>query len=1463
MSSRFTSPVSLSNDSGLNTLDRVVASEENHKPSFVNCSKYNPQFAEEQGRNKFVMNVRAYDIDPIDKGGRVTYELVNAFTEIIFFRIDNITGDIYTVHNIDRDWPSRKEVFYIIVQATDNGVPPLSDVCTIKLTITDINDNEPWFDKQSYKELMPQDLAIGNEVMRMSATDFDNGNNSLLSFKITAQNPEEEHTFRMDEYTGVIYLNTPVEKQPGYTYLLKAIVTDHGQVPLWAEMDVSITVVGSNKKSPSFIEKPSGPIQIAENYRDFKEPIAVLRAQSNMQNQSDLIFHIVAGRIEQSNRQNTFILESIGDTAYVKLGKSLDYETVTDYTLTIRVQNKNNLAIETKILIDVLDVNDNTPAFPELISGSVPENEPIGTAVMQVRAIDLDGTSANNQVTYRLDDHKDLFTIDPQNGNITTLVKFDREEQSVYSVKVIATDNSPSIFFDTGEHNEGQQVFRIEISDKNDNKPSFTKNVYVSNPIPENANIHTVVIEVLALDNDTASPVVYSIINGNEGDAFKIENNTGKIRTDKELDYEQITNYTLTVRAFDGAWADECRVEIQIANVNDNPPELLNFKNYTRIQEEMVVQDCIAQFNAFDPDIKDINAPQHILFIIWDQKQSEYFTIDKSGCLRVIRPLDRDPPNSPERQLIIVLADDDGGPTALKTSVVFNVYLDDINDNAPYLDIYSVVWYENEPSDKVITVLTAKDIDSDKNGAPFTYALDENADPEIKQKFYIIDDKLFANVVFDREEKKFYLIPIKVSDSGTPMMTGVSILKVIIGDRNDNAMKNGSSNIFVYNYKGETGNVEIGRVYVDDPDDWDLPDKRFSWGSKGAHPLFELNPTNGMITMLHGANNNDYILEFEVVEESVNIPRHKVYALVNVTVREIPQEAVDKSGSIRFIDMSAEQFVEIMKEEDDPSAIGKSKKDILLEELSDILNAKSQNIDIFTVLHSSIHSNDTLLDVRFSAHGSPYYPPEKLNALIIDNFERLEMKLNAKIMMVPIDECVMERQYCEDSCINFLNIDTRPYAVFTNLTSFVGVRAEVVPKCQCFIEDLPIVCLNNGTLLPNRTCKCRRGYEGPFCESLSVSFNGDGWAMYPTLPLCTDLKLSFEILPLRSYGLVLYMGPLAFNPLLPISDFLALELQDGYPVLMVDYGSGTSEVRHKQIQLNDGKMHKIEINFAINNVDMIVDSCRTSECFTAGSPVGNHLNVNGPLQLGGSITSFAEIGKSLNWTKTPTNINFAGCLRNLTISMNNNIKTYDLEPRYALNANSFCKTIVGTAGVHFGINSNFLVALLVCIALLLILLLTVVVHRRRQDPYHDKDLDDIRENIIKYEDEGGGEVDTSYDLNVFPKPDRLPTTNKQQLLDKAPPIDEEPDIPGFLAIKKNNCDKDPETSPFDDVRHYAYEGDGSTSGSLSSLASCTDDGDLKFNYLSNFGPRFRKLADMYGEDSSEIDSQEGGEESWC
>jgi len=101
-------------------------------------------------------------------------------------------------------------------------------------------------------------------------------------------------------------------------------------------------------------------------------------------------------------------LESNKDVADIKLAQHLDYESNTQYSLIVRVQNKYQLAAETVVDVEVLDVNDNIPVFCDIKRGSVLENEPRGVSVMQVRAIDADGTSANNQV---LKFHKLHFTL--------------------------------------------------------------------------------------------------------------------------------------------------------------------------------------------------------------------------------------------------------------------------------------------------------------------------------------------------------------------------------------------------------------------------------------------------------------------------------------------------------------------------------------------------------------------------------------------------------------------------------------------------------------------------------------------------------------------------------------------------------------------------------------------------------------------------------------------------------------------------------------------------------------------------------------------------------------------------------------------------------------------------------------------------------------------------------------------
>ncbi|CAB0007597.1 unnamed protein product [Nesidiocoris tenuis] len=1275
---------------------------------------------EEEPPGTHVTTIVANDQDPPESGGKVSYTFVSAPFEKVKFKIDPDAGIITTRHTFDRDEPAREKEVYVTVRATDNGKPQLDDVCTIKITIEDINDNSPVFDKVNYQESVPQDLPQDREVMRISATDIDDGNNSKVLYDLQAVRIEDRGYFRIDQNTGVIFLNRTIDRSAGQKYNLRATATDQGENQLSSTINLDIMVVESNKKSPSFTSIPSSPIILPESLRNYSYNIATLSAQSNTDEDSP-VFELVIGRTEQTNKLSTFRLETEGRSAHIRLARHLDFESVAEYTLTIRIQNKYNLAAETSIGIQLQDVNDCIPSFTEVVTGVVLENEPPGTPVMQVRALDNDATTEHNQVTYELADNQDNFEIDRYTGNITTLKMFDREEQDFYNVKVIATDNSPSALFSTGEHNKGQQVFRIEIADKNDHAPKFTQSKYIAEAIPEDANNNAMVTEVKAVDNDTASPVKYSITDGNIGDAFLIEETTGKIRVKGNLDYENITEYTLAVRAFDGVFEDVCTVEIKIENVNDNPPVFLKYKNNINITEESLVSGCVAQLEAYDPDIPDRGAPQHIVYFVVKQEQQKLLSIDKKGCLSLINPLDRDPPNGYELwQILIAASDEDGGPTSLRGSTEVVITLIDINDNAPYLDMpQPVVWRENQPPEGEITTLVAKDNDSPENGPPFTFSISRKASEDIKRKFDVRGNRLIALVRFDREEIKSYNIPIQIEDSGSPRLTGTSTLQVIIGDENDNEMKEGHSSIFIYNYKGEAPDTEIGRVYVDDPDDWDLPDKRFNWANSG-HAHFDLNSKTGMITMLRGTTDQSFLLEFEVTEE-LRIPvvkRHSVHATVNVTVKEIPEEAVDKSGSIRFAGITAEEFVRT-------DQYGFSRQGTLKRLLASYLNVSEENVDVFTVLHSPHITNPLLLDVRFSAHGSPYYNPEKLNAAISAHSEdvtilrvlfpllsvsevvyllllsllQIQKELEVQIVMINIDECMEEKKFCEKDCTNFLNKSNVPSPVYTNTSTFVGVKAVIDPFCSCTLSPRTL-CKNGGTQAEDGSCICLEGYDGPHCEIVSIGFYGDGWALYNPFEACEESHLSLEIQPNRPEGLVFYLGPTTRpGSGLYVQDFMSLEVRDGYPLLLVDFGSGTVRVIQNVIKLDDGQSHRIDIIWSKTSIELQVDNCKLPNCLSLTLPAGENefLNVNGPLQVGGSYVDFDYLNSHYNWSFKPTQNGFSGCVKNLTF----NGKLYDLGiPGFSKHVDVGCNAGVAVA-ISFGIDTSFLVAIFICLAILL------------------------------------------------------------------------------------------------------------------------------------------------------------------
>ncbi|XP_041917797.1 cadherin-15 [Alosa sapidissima] len=212
-------------------------------------------------------------------------------------------------------------------------------------------------------------------------------------------------------------------------------------------------------------------------------------------------------------------------------------------------------------------------------------------------------------------------------------------------------------------------------------------------------------------------------------------------------------------------------------------------------------------------------------------------------------------------------------------------------------------------------------------------------------------------------------------------------------------------------------------------------------------------------------------------------------------------------------------------------------------------------------------------------------------------------------------------------------------------------------------------------------------------------------------------------------------------------------------------------------------------------------------------------------------------------------------------------------------ADGECKAIFDAIFANrVGLSFIALIVIMSCLALLfLLLLLTVAVGACKR--HHMKkggglligvSDDDIRDNVFNYDEQGGGEEDENVfnidllrnpsDIVPSPSPFAPPVSGfprgRQPLRKDAPhnlpsptyprrPPADPTDIEDFINDGLEAADNDPNVPPYDTALIYDYEGDGSLAGSLSTLASASSDGDQDYDYLNDWGPRFKKLANMY------------------
>ncbi|XP_062426059.1 cadherin-19 isoform X2 [Rhea pennata] len=184
----------------------------------------------------------------------------------------------------------------------------------------------------------------------------------------------------------------------------------------------------------------------------------------------------------------------------------------------------------------------------------------------------------------------------------------------------------------------------------------------------------------------------------------------------------------------------------------------------------------------------------------------------------------------------------------------------------------------------------------------------------------------------------------------------------------------------------------------------------------------------------------------------------------------------------------------------------------------------------------------------------------------------------------------------------------------------------------------------------------------------------------------------------------------------------------------------------------------------------------------------------------------------------------------------------------------FCR--YGAFMYSLGLSTEALVAVLACVLILLVSILAIVaIRQQQQKSLFSEKIEEFRENIVRYDDEGGGEEDTeAFDISALRtrtvmrthRPRKNITTEIHSLYRQSLQVG--PDSAAFrqfILEKLEEANTDPSAPPYDSLQTYAFEGTGSLAGSLSSLGSNASDADQNYEYLADWGPQFKQLASMY------------------
>ncbi|XP_036704140.1 protocadherin gamma-B4 isoform X13 [Balaenoptera musculus] len=437
--------------------------------------------------------------------------------------------------------------------------------------------------------------------------------------------------------------------------------------------------------------------------------------------------------------------------------------------------------------VEIEDVNDHTPKFTQnSFELQISESTKPGARFILGSAHDADiGTNSLQNYQISPDDHFSLVIKEKLDGSkypeLVLKTPLDREEQISYHLTLMALDFGDPPLSSTAQ-------IQVLVTDANDNSPVFSQELYRVE-LPENVLPGTTVLRVMATDQDEGvnAEITFSFTEAGQITQFDLNSNTGEITILNALDFEEVKEYSIVLEAKDGGgMIAQCTVEIEVLDINDNVPEVIFQSLPDLIMEDTKLGTHIALLKIRD---KDSGHNGEVICKLEGDVPFKILTTSRNTYKLVTDGvLDRE--QTPEYNITITATDRGKPPFSSSSSIT--LHIGDVNDNMPVFERASYVVHvaENNPPGTSITQVRALDPDLGPNGHVSYSIVASDLEPRALSSYVSVSAQsgvVFAQRAFDHEQLRAFELTLQARDHGSPALSANVSLRVLVGDRNDNA----------------------------------------------------------------------------------------------------------------------------------------------------------------------------------------------------------------------------------------------------------------------------------------------------------------------------------------------------------------------------------------------------------------------------------------------------------------------------------------------------------------------------------------------------------------------------------------------------------------------------------------------------------------------------------------------------